>query len=89
MYKPYTFPVKNQRDIEKPKLEGVSGNHLVQPFAEGKALDQMIQGHPNRVLNTSSKGDSTPPLGKLLQCLIVLTKKNHLSWLTRDDGEGL
>lgn len=80
--KPHSFPVKNCRDTENPRQE-VSGNHLQ------KMRFQKIQGHPNWILSTSSKGNSIPPLINLHQYLTLPKMKNHLSWLIRDDREGL
>lgn len=60
-------------------LEGIFRGHLVQLPCNKQGYLQLDQvARSNLTLNVFTDGDSTTPLGNLLQCLTTITTKNFV-----------
>lgn len=69
------------RSTEKPRLEGMSKDCLVQLFVGKEALMSLSSTLPNCKKNPFSYGDSTMFLGRVFQWMIDLTVKKFLSYI--------
>jgi len=77
--KPCDLALFQQRRITaQPWWEGTLEDHLVKPLVGKGALERLFSTLLSRILKTPSDDDSTTALGRLYQCLSVLTVKSSL-----------